>query len=163
MLYYPANSRYAVGIEVSKLYRRTLKGWGFVNKIRKLNGFTPYFRKFHGSQYFVDFYYDLLEWQVDLKVSAGKFLADDWGARAEASRYFSNGVRMGVWYTCTNGKDRINGERYHDRGVFLSMPLDFFYCQSSRERWDYSLAAWLRDVGYRANTGYGLFESVRMY
>ncbi len=163
LLYYPVNSRFAIGIEASKLYRRTLKGWGFVDKIRKLDGFNPYFRKFHGSQYFLDLYYDVTELQVDIKLSAGKFLADDWGAKIEMSRYFSNGVRMGFWYTYTNGRDRINGEIYHDKGVFLSMPLDFFYCRSNKDRWDYSLAAWLRDVGYRASTGYGLFDIIKMY
>jgi hypothetical protein len=42
----------------------------------------------------------------------------------------------------------------------ISVPLDFFLLKSSKARWDYGMAAWLRDVGYRTWTGDTLFQMI---
>lgn len=160
-LYYPANSCWAVGIEGATLRKRTLHGFGFTNKIRKLNGFIPSFVPFHGSQYFLDLYYDWEMAQLDFKVSIGKFLANDTGVRYEVTRYFSSGLRISFWYTTTNAHDMINGKVYYDKGFSFSMPLDIFYTESSRERWGYGMSAWLRDCGYRTGTGRRLYELIQ--
>ena len=78
---------------------------------------------------------------------AGKFLANDWGARFELGRKFESGLTITIWYTLTNGHDVINGSVYHDKGIAFTMPLDIFYTCYDRDYWHYGLAAWLRDVG----------------
>jgi hypothetical protein len=140
--------------------KRNYKGLGFTNKIRKLFGFHPTYHKFLGSQYFLNVYYDLECARVDFKISAGKFLANDWGVRNEISHYFPSGLRLTLWYTWTNGHDKINGRTYHDKGIGFSMPFDVFYTCSERSRWIYGMSAWLRDVGAKAYTGRELYELI---
>lgn len=159
-LLYPLNSPWAIGFEAAILGKRNYTGLGFTNKIRKLVGFHPTFRKFLGSQCFLNVYYDWKCARVDFKVAVGKFLANDWGVRNEVSRYFPSGLRLTLWYTFTNGGDRINGNTYYDKGISFSMPFDIFYTCSERTRWNYGMSAWLRDVGVQALTGRQLYEMI---
>lgn len=159
-LYTPIHSPWAIGIEGAIVKKRDVKGLGFTNKIKKLDGFTPTYRKFLGSQYFLSLYYDWRLVNLNLKISAGKFLANDYGVRYEVIRYFPSGLELTFWYTQTNGHDRINGHTYYDKGVALSMPLDIFYTHSQRDRWGYGMSAWLRDVGVKAYTGQDLYDLI---
>lgn len=159
-LWYPLKYPFAVGIEGAILKKRNFQGLGFQSKIRKLNGYVPSYRKFTGSQYFLNMYYRWYQAELDFKVSVGKFLANDYGMRMQVSRFFKSGLRVYMWYTITNGNDHINGELYYDKGVGFSMPLDIFYTYSDRERWGYGMSAWLRDVGVQAATGLDLYEMI---
>lgn len=159
-LAYPVNSCLAIGLEGAYLFKRDYRGLGFTDKVRKLDRFRPEFRKFQFYQYFLDIYYKWHAAELDLKIQAGKFLANDYGARFELTRYFPSGLRVGIWYTLTNAHDRINGKIYHDKGIYFSMPLDIFYTHSDRSRFYYGISAWLRDVGATASTGKQLYEIV---
>ena len=159
-LYYPLGSAWAIGIEGAVLKKRNYTGLGFTNKIRKLSGFFPTYQKFTGSQYFLNIYYDLACARLDFKIAAGKFLANDWGVRNEISHYFPSGLRLTLWYTFTNGRDKINGQTYYDKGISFSMPFDVFYTCSERTRWNYGMSAWLRDVGVQGLTGLQLYELI---
>lgn len=161
ILYYPLHGCWAVGVEGAFVRKRTTTGLGFSDTIRKLDGFNQTFRRFKGSQYFLDLYYEWREAKLDFKMMAGKFLANDIGARFEVMRYFPSGLRVTLWYTRTNGNDKINGKTYHDKGVAFSLPLDIFYTYSDRSRWGYGMSAWLRDVGVFSETGMKLYESIR--
>lgn len=160
LLYYPINGCWAVGVEGAVLKKRTYSGIGFTNKIRKLEGFSSTYHRFTGSQYFLNLYYDWEYAHLDFKISAGKFLANDWGARYEISRYFPSGLRLTVWYTRTNGRDKVNGQTYYDKGIAFTMPFDIFYTHSERTLWNYGISAWLRDVGVQAYTGLQLYELI---
>lgn len=159
-LYYPVNSPWAVGFEAAILKKRDYRGLGFTNKIRKLDGYIPTYRKFLGSQYFANIYYDLECAEVAFKLTGGKFLANDYGVRGEITRYFPSGMTLTLWYTMTNGNDKINGKTYYDKGVWISMPFDIFYTHSERTRWGYGMSAWLRDVGVQALTGLQLYQLI---
>lgn len=159
-LYYPLNCPWAIGIEGAVLKKRAYTGIGFTDKIRKLKGFTPTYRKFLGSQYFLNVYYDLECAHVDFKMALGKFLANDYGSRFEVSRYFPSGMRLTMWYTLTNGHDKINGRTYYDKGIAITMPFDIFYTYSERTQWNYGMSAWLRDVGVQAVNGIGLYDLI---
>lgn len=160
-LYYPLNSCWAIGAEGAFLMKRELDGLGFTTRVRTLDGFNPVYKNFRGSQYFLNFYYEWREAKLDFKIKAGKFLANDKGARWEVTRYFPSGLRISFWYTTTNGKDVINGKRYFDKGIAFSMPLDIFYTYSDLSRWGYGMSAWLRDVGVSAYTGSPLYDRIR--
>lgn len=159
-LLYPLHSAWAIGIEGAVLKKRNYSGLGFTDKIRKLVGFHPTYQKFLGSQYFLNIYYDLACARLDFKIAAGKFLANDWGVRNEISHYFPSGLRLTLWYTLTNGHDKINGQTYYDKGISFSMPFDVFYTCSERTRWNYGMSAWLRDVGVQGLTGLQLYELI---
>lgn len=160
-LYMPVNSNWAFSIEGAVVKKRTHTGLGFTNRIRKLDGFVPTYRKFLGTQYLLTAYYDLNLLNLNLKVSVGKFLANDYGVRYEVTRYFPSGLQLTFWYTQTNGHDKINGHTYYDKGAAFSMPLDIFYTHSQRDRWGYGMSAWLRDVGVTAYTGEDLYDLIQ--
>lgn len=162
VLYYPVNSCFAIGLEGAVFKKRSYRSRiGFTNKVRKLHGFRPTWERFHyGSQYFLNLYYDSKYLELDFRIKIGRFLARDYGARYEVSRYFPSGLRVTVWYTHTSAKDYINGSRYHDKGIALSMPLDIFFTHSSRKRWGYNMSAWLRDIGVIAENGQSLYELI---
>jgi hypothetical protein len=156
----PVVEGWAAGIEGAVLKKRTTRGLGFTKKIRKLKGFIPTYCNFLGSQYFFNLYYDLACFEVSFKISAGKFLANDWGVRTQMTRYFPSGMELHFWYTWTNGHDHINGKTYFDKGVYVSMPLDIFYTYSERTRFTYGMSAWLRDVGFQSYTGKQLYDMI---
>ena len=56
-----------------------------------------------------------------------------------------------MWYTVTNGNDTTPPGRpdkpYHDRGIFLSMPLNTLLTKDTQAVAFMSLAPWTRDVG----------------
>lgn len=160
-LFYPVNSEWAIGFEGAAFKKRNISGLGFTNKVRQLHGFVPSYHRYRFYQYFLNFYYRWKEAKMDLEVNAGKFLANDYGARFSVARYFPSGLRIGIWYTVTNGNDKVNGHTYYDKGISFSMPLDLFYMRSSCARWGYGMSAWLRDVGVSAATGQGLYELIR--
>ncbi|MEI6242500.1 MAG: YjbH domain-containing protein [Chlamydiota bacterium] len=160
LLYYPVNSVWAVGCEVTPLLKRNYTGLGFQYKVRKLEGSAYKRFPFHGLQYFLDFYYDIQSLNVNLKVTLGQFLAKDKGARFEIFRYFPSGFRFSLWYTITNARDVVNNKRYYDKGFSISMPLDFFLPKSSRTRLGYAMSEWLRDMGAKANTGKPLYPTL---
>jgi hypothetical protein len=161
-LYYPVDSCWAFGIEGAYLRKRTYGGVGFTDVVRKLeHGVPVYIKPFYPSQYFMNFYYNIEALDLDVSFKGGKFLANDWGVRTEGSRYFPNGMRFYAWVTYTNGKDQVNGHRYYDKGVGISIPLDLFLPCSSRKQWGYGMSAWLRDVGAIALTGSPLYHKIR--
>lgn len=160
-LYAPVNTPWAVGIETSWLQKRHYSGVGFYSRIRKLKGNQVTYVDFLGIQAFLDLYFEIAPLELEGKISVGRFLAGDYGARFEGSRVFCNGMRIGVWYTVTNANDQINGKRYFDKGLFFSIPLEWFCTRSCRDQLEGSLSAWLRDVGFRSRTGRSLFESMR--
>ncbi len=159
-LYYPVNSDWAVGMDYALLKKRAYHGIDFTSDVRKLHGFKVSWVHFLPSQYFLNLYYNWRATSLDFKASAGKFLANDWGVRTEVSRYFPSGLKMGIWYTYTGAHDKINNSIYHDKGVFISVPLDIFYTSTCRSRWGYGMAAWLRDVGASACTGNHLYDLI---
>lgn len=159
-LYYPVNSNWAIGMDYALLKKRAPHGVDFTDKVRKLNGFKAHWERFIGTQYFLNLYYDWRCINLEFKVSAGKFLAHDYGVRTEISRYFPSGLRLGFWYTYTNAHDVINSSVYHDKGVFITVPLDIFYTSTNRTRWGYAMSAWLRDIGVAASTGTRLYNVI---
>jgi hypothetical protein len=159
-LYYPVQFHWAIGFEAAAVWKRRYYGLGFYDKIRKLTPSGMIWVPFTGYQYFVDFYYDYKPLNLDFKVSAGQFLARDKGVRLDAGRTFPSGLRVGLWYTFTNANDVVNGSRYYDKGVSITMPLDFFMNKSSRTRVGYGMSAWLRDCGAKAATGRELYHTL---
>lgn len=160
-LWCPTQSPWAFGIEAAVLRKRTYSGVGFTDKIRKLHGFHPSYQKFLGSQAFFNVYYHIDCVDMDIELNNGKFLANDVGSRILLTKTYPSGTEVSIWCTYTNGNDRINGRRYYDKGIEISIPLDIFYSYSSQKRWNYGISAWLRDVGAISETGETLYRLIR--
>jgi hypothetical protein len=161
LLFYPVGGCWAVGCEMSKLYKRKTTGIDFRRTVRKLENGVPTYIDFDLYQYFLDGYLIWDSIDVDLKVSAGRFLAGDHGVRFEINKTYVSGLTLSAWCTYTNGHDVINGKVYYDKGIGFSMPIDIFLTTSSRDLWGDSISVWLRDVGYRTLTGDYLFDIIR--
>lgn len=87
------------------------------------------------------------EYEVSLGMTGGRFLAGDIGTRIIASK-FIRGVTISAWYSFTNTSifrdDKNRG--YHDKGIFISIPLMLFTGRDSQTRYFYTIAPWTRDV-----------------
>ena len=97
------------------------------------------------------FHYRVPELGLTATARMGSFLAEDEGARLELKRRFRSGIEIGAWYTMTN-KDDITtpgspDDPYHDKGVFISVPLSSMLTKDTQDRANLSLAPWTRDVG----------------
>lgn len=161
-LYYPVNSRFAIGLEAATVMKRDYKGLGFMSKIRRLNNKNEVtYVPFVGVQCFLDLFYDYKPLNLELKVTGGRFLAKDLGVRTEVTRYFRSGLRFSLWYTYTSARDIVNGKKYHDKGFAFIIPFDMFLRQSSRNYIGYGMSVWLRDQGAQAETGRTLFSTIQ--
>ena len=95
------------------------------------------------------------------QVDAGRYLAGDWGATFALDREFGNGWRVGGFFTLTDVPFEEFGEGSFDKGIRISVPLDWISGRPSRERFDYTVRPVLRDGGARLNVDGRLYELVR--
>lgn len=158
-LWSPHNSSLSLGIEGSILWKRKYTGLGFSKKLRKIiNNQNIYYNYNCLKQYFFNAYINIKPISLLIKPCIGKFLAGDFGLRLEVTRYFKNGLKLSAWNSLTDAKDLVHGKVYYDKGIMLEIPLDFFLKKESRETWEYTTAAWLRDAGYKSQTGKTIFD-----
>jgi len=149
-LYLPKDSRWAADVSVDALQQRGYKGWFDTLDYRTVTAIGALHYK--------------LPYDVTATARAGRFLARDEGVRFEFKRRFRSGMELGIWYTKTNGKDITNPgtptDPYHDKGVFLSVPLNIMLPQDSQASANVALAPWTRDVGQMVATPGDLYDMV---
>ncbi len=146
VLYRPMNERWAVGAELNWVKQRDFD--------QRLN-----FRNYNVTTGHASFYY---VWGSDHKVvttlSAGRYLAKDWGATMAVARAFDNGVSMGAYATKTDVSSRDFGEGSFDKGIFVSVPFDFLIPRSTRARANFAWNPLYRDGGARLSRSYSLYQ-----
>ena len=92
-------------------------------------------------------YYSIPGIDVTLHAQYGKFLAGDRGWLFNVSREYDTGVVVGFWYSFTDTDDLTGFNRgYHEKGVFLNLPVRMFLNRDSSSRYHYALSPWTRDV-----------------
>lgn len=161
ILWYPANSYFALGVEGAILRKRRYNGLLFQDTIRHFKGHTPVYHPYTTlQQYFFDIYFDFPDFALAAKASFGHFLASDRGVRLELTRYFESGLRVTGWVTVTDAHENLHNQVYYNKGIAFEIPLDIFYRCSSRRVWNYGMAAWLRDSGTAIWTGVPLFDII---
>jgi hypothetical protein len=145
LLYRPMGERWAIGADVNWVRQR---------------GFDQDFslRKYHVATGQVTGYFDLGYKDVTLALSAGRYLAGDWGTTVDVSREFRNGVRMGAYATFTNVSAAQFGEGSFDKGIYISIPFDLMLPSSHVRRADIMWQPLLRDGGARLNKRYNLYD-----
>ena len=145
LLYRPLLSRWAIGADVN-----TVKQRDFDQRLR--------FRDYsvttgHASLYYV--------WGDTRKVvatlSAGRYLAKDWGATLALNRVFDNGASMGAYATKTDVSTQAFGEGSFDKGIHVSVPFDLMLPRSTRTRANLSWSPLSRDGGARLSRSYMLY------
>lgn len=143
------------GAGTQLLYLPPGRSWAFdvaVDALRQREpGESFGFRDYRTVTALGAFHYRLAQRGVTLTARFGRFLAGDEGIRWEFRRRFRSGVEAGAWYTVTNERDEtapgLAGNPEHDKGLFLSIPLNSMLTRDTRQRADLSVADYTRDVG----------------
>lgn len=148
-----------VGGEV--LYRPFDTPWAVsanVNWVRQ-RGFKQHFgfRDYHIVTGHVTAYVKTGIQDVLATVTAGRYLAGDWGGTLGLSRVFDNGVRMGIWATFTNVSQKDYGEGSFDKGFYISIPFDLLLPKSTRSVTTFVWDPLIRDGGAMLSRRYDLY------
>jgi hypothetical protein len=98
--------------------------------------------------------------EMQFTIKAGRVLAGDKGVRFEVSRIV-NGFEVGFWYTYSDTSDFTGpNKNYHDKGVFVAIPLRMFSTKDTKVVGVYSLSPWTRDVGQLAGRPFDLYREI---
>jgi membrane-associated phospholipid phosphatase len=137
VLYYPERAPWAFDLSVDALQQRDVGG-----------GFA--FRNYSTVTALGALHYRLPITGVTATVRGGRFLAGDLGARFEMKRQFRSGFQVGAWYSLTDGNDITSpgtpAKPYHDKGVFMSIPLGSMLTKDTQAAPKMSISPWTRDV-----------------
>ena len=148
VLYLPKDSRWAADLTVDAVQQRGFKGWFDKRDYETVTGF--------GALHY------RLPYDITVTARGGRFLAKDNGVRMEFKRRFSSGVEIGAWYAKTSGKDITNPgsetNPYHDKGVFLSVPLNIMLPADTQANAGIGLSPWTRDVGQMVSSPGDLYD-----
>jgi hypothetical protein len=154
VLYLPKVSHWAADLSVDAVQQRGYKGWFDKRDYQTVTALGALHYK--------------LPYDITATARVGRFLARDDGVRVEFKRRFQSGVEIGAWYAKTTAKDITNpgtpDNPYHDKGVFLSIPLNIMLPMDSQSSAGMAISPWTRDVGQMvASPGdlYDLFEQPR--
>lgn len=145
VLYRPFGERWAIGTDVNWVKQR-----GFDQDFS--------FRSYHVVTGHVTGYFDTGYKDVTVALSAGRFLAGDWGATLDVSREFRNGVRMGAYATRTNVSAQQFGEGSFDKGIYISIPFDLMLPRSTISTANFVWDPLIRDGGARLSKRYTLYS-----
>lgn len=138
VLYFPKQFPWAVDLSVDYLKQRSTVGdFGF--------------RKYETTTAIAALHYRLPKQGLTFTLRGGRFLAKDVGLRYEFRRRFRSGVRIGAWYTVTDGEDITSpgspDDPYRDKGIFVSIPLGSMLTKDTRATARFAISPWTRDVG----------------
>lgn len=138
ILYQPRSAPYTLDLTFDRVRQRETGG-------------DLKFRDYQTNTAIASLHYRIPSQGITTTLRAGRFLARDEGVRTEFAKRFRSGVEMGAWYTITNGNDITSpgtpSKPYHDKGIFLSIPLNIMLTKDTAATGRYSLAPWTRDVG----------------
>ncbi|MEO7496048.1 MAG: YjbH domain-containing protein [Massilia sp.] len=148
LLYLPKDSRWVADLSVDALRQRGYRGWFDMRDYRTVTALGALHYK--------------LPYDITATARVGRFLAKDNGVRFEFKRRFQSGIEVGAWYARTDGKDITNPgtptNPYHDKGVFLSIPLRSMLPSDTQANAGLALSPWTRDVGQMVATPGDLYE-----
>lgn len=147
LLWKPLNSRLALGVELNYVAKRDFD---------QLLGFQSY-RTVTGH---ASAYYDFgngFHGQLD----AGRYLAGDWGSTLTLDREFNNGWKVGGFVTLTDVSFDDFGEGSFDKGIRITIPLDWALGSPNTKKLTTTLRPLTRDGGARLNINNRLYEQVR--
>ena len=145
-LWKPVNSRLALGAEVNRVRKRDF------NQLFD-------FRDYEVTTGHVSAYYDF-GGGVWAQLDVGKYLAGDKGATIALNREFENGWRIGAYATRTDMSEEAFGEGSFDKGITLSIPLNWATGVPSKQLVDADIRSLSRDGGARLNVDGRLYESI---
>lgn len=97
----------------------------------------------------------------DLEINAGRYLAGDWGATTKISRRFANGWEVGAYATLTDVPFEDFGEGSFDKGIYVTLPLDWLKGSPSMSRRSFTIRPITGDGGATLASGRQLYNLIR--
>lgn len=146
LLWKPVGSRLGLGAELTYAAKRNVQGLGFSGE-NATTGFVSAYYEFDND--FVG--------QLDV----GRYLAGDTGATLSLAREFPNGWRVGGYVTMTDMSAADFGAGGFDKGLTISVPINWLLGTPSRETRPLKISAGNANGGQRAETGQALYSLVR--
>jgi len=147
ILWKPQNSRLALGAELNYVAQRDFDDPFGLQDYSVATGHLSAYYEFPGGYY----------GQID----AGRYLAGDVGATVTLAREFDNGWRVGAFATVTDVSPEEFGEGSFDKGILLTIPLDWITGKPDRTRIDRVIRPVQRDGGARLSVPGRLYPLVR--
>ncbi|WWE60302.1 YjbH domain-containing protein [Parasalinivibrio latis] len=164
VLYRPMGSKWAMGIDASYVKQRDPHtAFGFYkNGQQPAEGNNRAFNVQTGTVtgHFSVYWQnplDLFEGTL-LKVSAGRYLAEDTGVTVDVSKRFDSGVIAGAFATKTNLSAEEFGEGSFTKGFYISIPFDLLTVKPSTSRTTISWLPIQRDGGQMLSRKYSLYD-----
>ncbi len=171
VLYRPMNANWALGLDANVVSQRDPDSWFgtysedyFFYNESACNQPVPACQAFVLSQgttgHLTGYYmpqWSLLE-DTLFKVSGGKFLGGDVGARIDFSKQFDSGVIVGAYATFTDLTAEEYGEGSYNKGFYISIPMDIMTIKPSTSRAKISWEPITRDGGQMLRKQYNLFD-----
>ena len=113
-LYRQPNSFFNFGFDISRVARR------------EFNKSLFNYKKYHVTSAHLNMYFYEPKFEIQGKISYGRYLAKDRGFTFELARKLANGLKYGAFFSLTNLDQYQFGEGSFDKGVFVVIPLDIF-------------------------------------
>lgn len=147
LLWKPQNSALALGVEVNYVKQRDFDQLFGFQDYNVATGHLSAYYEFGGGY----------TGQIDI----GRYLAGDKGATLALNREFDNGWKVGAFATLTDVSSEDFGEGAFDKGIRLTIPVDWATGQADRLRLDTVIRPVLRDGGARVTVPGRLYDTVR--
>jgi len=155
------------GISAELLWKPAEQSWGLggeINYVRQ-RGYDQLFnfRNYDVLTGHASVYWDTGWYGISTQVDAGRYLAGDYGGTLTVKRRFANGWEFGGFFTLTDVPFSTFGEGSFDKGIFLTIPFNWFLPYESRSEFATSLRPLTRDGGQRlvvSNRLYPIIEDM---
>ena len=147
ILWQPTESRLALGVEANYARQRDFN---------QRFGFQDY-DVFTGH---MSAYYDFGKGYVG-QVDVGRYLAGDHGATFSLDRTFKNGWSVGGFFTLTDVSSEEFGEGSFDKGIRVTIPLQWLTGQPSSQSATFPIRPIQRDGGARLSVPNRLYPQLR--
>ena len=147
MLWQPTDSRLALGVEANYARQRDFdQRFGF----QDYDIVTGH----------VSAYYDFGGGYVG-QVDVGRYLAGDYGATFSVDRTFKNGWSVGGFFTLTDATSEEFGEGSFDKGIRITIPLQWLTGQPTSQSATFPIRPIQRDGGARLSVPNRLYPQLR--
>ncbi len=144
-IYRPYQQNFAFGVDINWVKQRDFNQLFSFRDYETLTGHVTY-------------YHENTTYNITSKISAGRYLAGDYGATFDISRRFSNGIRIGVWATVTDMSSNDFGDGSFDKGIYMTLPLEIFWYQPTRERMRLNFRSLGKNGGQMLDNGGSLYD-----
>jgi hypothetical protein len=155
------------GVSAELLWKPAEQSWGVggeINYVQQRDFDQMFsFRDYDTVTGHASVYWDTGWYGISSQVDAGRYLAGDYGATLTVKRRFANGWEFGGFFTLTDVPFSEFGEGSFDKGIFLTIPFNWFLPYESRSEFATMLRPLTRDGGQRlvvSNRLYPLVEDM---